>query len=475
MRVQLSPTSSSGRPRGVLAGRRTGQDGAVALVVALSSFVVLVLAAFAVDIGNAYAQARQLSVSADAAALAAARAVGLAYPSPTCTSADLATMDADAIATQTATQVNAENDKTGEASATDTVTAHAYCSTDGTAILVDVTTARDVSTGLAGMIGITDTHPNAAATGEWLRTLIGTIRPWATCQSSVDQALASPGTTVAAPMDNLWGICGTYSSGNWGSVDFNGGSNPAPDLTNWTRFGYNVMPTIPGDLPADPGVSKSGLGQAFTAIVDTPILLPVVGNYVAGAPGNNGTFNSTELALVNFCGAYYQNQTFATSSTGAPSTCWVNPYPVTTTSTSTTTVTATGGAIAKGSAVLTVTAPVPFFTDPTWVNNANVTVRVPGAGAAGKDLVTTIASITDGQTATLAANAGTTVSNVPVTVSVTTVTSTTSTPPAPLQPNGTAYNQIQFRVLRIYANSADASVPCALDDTLCRGSTTLFN
>ena len=88
--------------------------------------------------------------------------------------------------------------------------------------------------------------------------------------------------------------------------------------------------------------------------------------------------------------------------------------------------------------------------------------------------MSTIASIGDGQTVTLTAKAGTTVTNATVTVTVNTVTTVTSTPLAPLQSNGTAYNQIQFRFLRLYANSAEASVPCSLNDTVCRGATTLY-
>jgi len=475
MRVQLRPTLPWVDPScGTRAGATTQETGAIAIIVALSSMLILVLAAFAVDIGNSYAQGRQLSVSADAGALAAARAVGQAYGSPTCTTDALSAMGADTIATQVATQVNAQNNKSGRATTTDTVTAHAYCSHDATAILVDVTTARDVPTGLAAIIGVTNTHPHAAATGQWLRTLIGTIRPWAACQTTVTQAQAAPGTTFAAPMDNLWGVCGTSSSGNWGAVDFNGGSNPATDLTNWTRFGYNVMPTIPGNLPADPGVSKSGLGGAFTAIVNTPILLPVAANYVPNASGNNGSFNTTELALVTFCGAYYQNKVYATDSTGTASTCWLNPYPVTTTTTSTATFTATGGAMALHATTLTVTGPVPFF-DSSWVTNPNVKVTVAGAGPGGQDLTGAgIIAKASGQSVTLDATAKKAVTNATVTVTVTTTTTTTSTPPAPLQSNGTPYNQIQFRFLRLYANSVDASVPCSLNDTLCRGATTLF-
>jgi len=48
------------RPRGA------DQDGAVAVLIALLAVVLFVMAAFAVDLGNAYAISRQLSVSADA-------------------------------------------------------------------------------------------------------------------------------------------------------------------------------------------------------------------------------------------------------------------------------------------------------------------------------------------------------------------------------------------------------------------------
>ncbi|HET7899849.1 MAG TPA: pilus assembly protein TadG-related protein, partial [Candidatus Nanopelagicales bacterium] len=157
--------------------------GAVAVIVALVMTLSLILAAFAVDIGNAYAQGRQLAVSADAAALAAARKVGEAYAQPTCTTAGLAAIGADALALAEAQAVEASNRRSGATG--DTVTAHAYCSTDATAILVDVTTARDIATGLAGVTGITQSHPNAKATGRWQRSLIGTIRPWAVCQTTI--------------------------------------------------------------------------------------------------------------------------------------------------------------------------------------------------------------------------------------------------------------------------------------------------
>jgi uncharacterized membrane protein len=63
---------------------------------------LLVMAAFATDIANAYANARQLSVAADAASLSAAAKVGetyaSAFPNAACDPANLTTMNADQVA-----------------------------------------------------------------------------------------------------------------------------------------------------------------------------------------------------------------------------------------------------------------------------------------------------------------------------------------------------------------------------------------
>ncbi len=91
--------------------------GAIAVIFALLMTTTLVLAAFAVDIANAYANARQLSVAADAASLAAAAKVGEAYgkqfPNAACSSANLATINATQIAKTEADRTNTANNKTG--------------------------------------------------------------------------------------------------------------------------------------------------------------------------------------------------------------------------------------------------------------------------------------------------------------------------------------------------------------------------
>jgi len=475
VRVPLTPH------RGADQGR---ESGAVAVMAAIGMTFMLVLAAFAVDIGNAYAQGRQLSVSADAASLAAAAKVGDAYRQATCTEGGLASIGADALALQEAQKVVTRNNSASQTS--DDITADASCSPDGTAILVEVTTARDVPTGLAGVIGVASSRPNAAATGRWQRSLVGTIRPWAACQDTISDGLADPGKVVAAPLDNKWGICGSSSSGNWGSVDFDGGGNAATDLVNWTRFGYPLMPTVPGPLPADPGISRAQLPTAFRALVNTPILIPVAANYADGANGNNGQFDTTKLALVTVCGAYYQNQAYDSTLSGDPSVCWQNPFGTSTTvSTPFEFPNVAGAVVVTGTngnnRTATLTLAAATF-DPT-IPPGDVTVIVPGGRRVGggqnvrfEDLVTTVRAYdTTSPTTTVTLN------DIPDVTTATTFTirwttsETVTTPgPAPLESNGRPYNQIQFRVERVYNTSAEASIPCSLDDLLCRGTTTLY-
>ena len=67
-------------------------DGAVAVIVAILAVVLFGMAAFAVDMGIAYASKRELSVTSDAAALAGAQAAGTKLQElyPTGTSCDAA-------------------------------------------------------------------------------------------------------------------------------------------------------------------------------------------------------------------------------------------------------------------------------------------------------------------------------------------------------------------------------------------------
>ena len=303
----------------VLSVKQQGSDeGAVVVLVAILMTLILVLAAFALDIGNAYANARQLSVSVDAATLAAASKVGSAIPyGQACTPALLSNIGANGIAKAEADAVNTSNTKTGVSEPVDSVTVE--CASDKS-VQVSVTNSRTVKTALAGIIGIDEIHPNSAAVARYQRyPTAGGLRPWAVCDTTVKAAQLAPNTTFATWLDNKqFGVpCNADSSGNWGAVDFNGGANSAGDLASWTLNGYPGPVTIPDPLlPADPGVSNSAtLRAAFESLINQIVLFPSVTGL--NGNGNNATFGAVGIVTVKICGIRYGNQDYTTGST-----CW---------------------------------------------------------------------------------------------------------------------------------------------------------
>jgi hypothetical protein len=327
-------------------------EGAVAVIVAICTLLFVVLAAFAVDIGNAYAQSRQLSVAADAAALAAAAKVGEALPlGVDCAAALAATPSAQTIAQQVANDVNAASNKANGAGATEPVDLVSVGCADAKTIEVTVKNSRSVQTGLAGVIGIDRLLPNADATARYARySTAGGLRPWAICDDTVERAQNDESRTFGTGIDRQIGPCGSTANGNWGGVDFDGGNNAAGDLVMWTRYGYPGAVQIPNPLlPADPGVSLSQLDSAFRSLVNQVVLLPSVSAYNEGS-GNNATFNTPGIATVQFCGAVYSGNVYNTENSGAASACWVNPAGTT----------ATGGSMALASNVVTI--PTASFT-----------------------------------------------------------------------------------------------------------------
>ena len=457
----------------LLTAGRSSDDGVVAILVALLASVLFVLAAFAVDIGNAYAVARQQSVAADAAVLAAAAKVGEALPvGQPCTQALLDSVGANAIAKTTADLYNTANSRTG---ATEPVVSATVTCPTFDALEVRVDNSHPVKTTLAGVIGISQITPTSYAVARYQRTLgAGGLRPWAICDSTVLQAQANPGTTYATGIDTQAGPCNSVASGNWGGVDFDGGSNGATDLATWTMNGYPKPVTIPDPLlPADPGVSNSsGLGAAFAALVGKVVLFPSVTHYTGGN-GGNASFDAVGLATVRICGVVYGNTTYSVdSATGAQSDCWVNP--VGTTSTSVTTQTTTG-TMANNGTDLTLTGPS-GVTFPTVANpNVSIAVSVVGAGnnPGTQPLATTVATLDTATHVVLAARARKAVTNADVTI---TTTTTTYDGLVPLKANGNPIDHIQFRWVSYATSSYDgtSSAPCAFTDRRCVGFTELW-
>ena len=466
-------------------GGERHDQGAVAVIVAILMSVLLILAAFAVDIANAYANARQLSVAVDGAALSAAAKVGAAYPvGQACSPATLTSINATQIATTEANRVNSLNNRTGASEPVSSVTVS--CANGNNAIDVRIANNRSVKTALAGIIGIDEMRPNSYATARFQRSPSGGgLRPWAICNSVVQEAAFNRTTTYWTGLDNqAVGVCGTTASGNWGGVDFNGGNNAAGDLAAWTLNGYPGPINIPDPfLPADPGVSgSSALSTAFTSIVGQIILLPSVSGFNTGG-GNNASFNAVGAATVRICGIYYANNTYNIDTTSnLQSTCWRNPLPTITPGGSTIdTKFSTGSAVTTGNGankVTTLTINDPYF-DCTLAGSA-IEVTVPGAkkqGSNAVNLVSTLETCTTNKVVTLLIPADNNVTNVTVTVKTTTTAPDVITPGfVPLGNGNMPIDHIQF-VYEDYVGSFSGTgtgAPCALTRVDCAGNVQLW-
>lgn len=302
MRVQLSP------------GPQRSEEGAVAIIVALLSVVLIGMAAFAVDFGNAYAVKRQLSVAADAAALDAARAVATAKVGTQpilgggrgCATWGTAERDAAQSAAETAAATaNDANDLSDESTVDDvTVT----CVGDSR-VEVQVDNSRELDPIFGSVFGADTYQPARSATAAVVaRLAAGGLKPYAACNTVVRSAKAQPGETFVMDLDNKIGVCNTSRPGEWGVVDFDGGSNPTGDLAYWTEIGYpNAVPAPDPALPADPGANYAAVDEELDTLVGQVVLFPVVTGFTGGG-GNTGSFNLVGFVAAEVCG-YYADRT----------------------------------------------------------------------------------------------------------------------------------------------------------------------
>lgn len=317
---------------------RDRDDGAVAVLVALLAVVLLGLAAFVTDLGLAYSRQRQLQTAADGAALAAAKSFSSVAGPVTSCSAVLSGGAAAAISA--AVRFERLNAPPGTSLATGAAPAGwngdagvAYRCNAARNIEVQVTNAGASPTFFGALLGASDYDLGTRATAVMgaARSITG-LRPFALCSAVVDvlmaAAAADPTQNQLVSINKVFnssypaGVdtsCGT-ASGNWGTLDFDGGNNNAGAATLWTDIGYNEPVDLGGDLqisfPGDPGFpspnsgncstadgcinSGTNLGDALNNILGRPVPLPVF-REVSGS-GGNATYVVTGFLGVTICG-----------------------------------------------------------------------------------------------------------------------------------------------------------------------------
>lgn len=278
--------------------REESDRGAVAILVSIFAVVMVGLAAFSVDFGQAYASRRAMSTGADGAALAGARELQI-NASGTDNCANLVAKNSSSAKSVASSYVTA-NAPAGTTSSTSVT-----CNGSGQALVTVTTTAKSPSY-FGAVYGAQDYDLTRTATAMVAPAQqVSGIRPFGICTSDADKVLtATLGSAVQVPIVKFGSpSCGT-AKGNWQALDFDGGSN-GTEVQEWIEDGYNGPVTItPGQtypVESDPGNNSGAKIQSeMNSILGVPILLPVFSTVASN--GNNAVYQVTGFLQVKMCG-----------------------------------------------------------------------------------------------------------------------------------------------------------------------------
>ncbi len=289
----------------LMRARRRGQEhGAAAAFIAILTTVLIGTLAFVTDYGLAYVHERGLQNGADAAALAVAQKIAL-EGGPTASCSQLAaTYQAQGQAI--AADYVSKNRTASDASLS---SFGISCNASGTMLIVDVATSQDSPTFFGGILGKdgVDLAQNAKAVVTPAATVVG-LRPFAVCKGVALQAIASPTINHTVRLDNTSFGCGS-ASGNWGIMDFNGGSNSTGEIADWILNGYDgpISNNPPVYLPGNPGAPNPGaLDAEMDWLMGKEIVIPVYDQLTGN--GQNSQFRIMGFLSLRMCGYKFQNK-----------------------------------------------------------------------------------------------------------------------------------------------------------------------
>ncbi len=263
------------------------------VLVMLAMFALCGAAAFTIDLGNGWQTRRSLITGTDAAALAAAQTYANGGNGCTSVAASYLTMNSPAAALTGCTRSGV-----GAAGG-----------------LVTVTASEPVDAYFGPVIGFNDWTVTSATSALYGPITSPTgLRPFGLCvngSADLQAFLANP--TAPAEFTIEYNKehpddCGGTMPGNWGTVDFNGGSNSNQDTKDWVDNGYNGPVSASNHTvtscvseahcyQADPG-GVAGVHNQVQNLEDSGIYftLPVF-NFGEGSGGNP---NLSKMHLMAF-------------------------------------------------------------------------------------------------------------------------------------------------------------------------------
>jgi len=299
-------------------GRARGEDGQSLIVVAAAMFLIIVMAALAIDVATWYQKHHQAQVAADAAALAAANCLANASGAGViCTSA-----------TDTSDAVNMAT--TYAANNSFTLTDPSQVTVDTTAGNVTVTTASSAPVFFSSLLGLTPTvSARAVATYKLGKVPVSLFAGNNSCATGTGIVLAAQdnggGTTH---IDGLW-TNGLYTNNN---------SSNASSMTG--EYSSNSTGTAPY-CPKDSAVTESGSapygGSKNSNLTSSgnysstssfpnwpaPYSPPTCGNTASSWSTNSGSANVIIGGGV-YCASGTASSCSSTTPSGTPGTIYLN-------------------------------------------------------------------------------------------------------------------------------------------------------
>lgn len=259
--------------RWVMRVRRIAQEqnGISAVVTAVSLVGLMAALTLSVDAGNVWQTRRNVVTATDATALQEARTAALLGPSAACKSWS------GMLAANAGSDVQPIDCK---------VTSNPL----GTTGYVTVEARKPAAVRFGGVLGLEQQAPYSLSGAKWgLLSQVEGLRPIGIClQNTHVQGYLNLGLDLGIhPSTGVHRImytkdqptaCGTGSPGNWGFMDFDGGSNSNSDLVDWLLNGYpgavgvgdcNADGTLGDPCQADTGSSGGSISSALATLRDS--------------------------------------------------------------------------------------------------------------------------------------------------------------------------------------------------------------